>query len=106
MDHELRPEAAKHQVSLRLEKLRTLSYAQLSDLPPWSTEIMPFGNTKAQLTTYCEREQGDRLTIVVQFVPEGGVDGLIWHGVYAEGFWITAEGTILPLPDAQRFGFM
>ena len=106
MDHQLRSEAVRHQVRLRLDTLRAQSYAQLSERPPWSTEIIPFGNTKAELITYCEREQSDRLTIVVQFVPEGGVDGVVWHGVYAEGFWITAEGRILPLPDAQRFGFM
>ncbi len=100
------PEAVRHQVLLRLDTLRALSYATLAELPPWRTEQVVFGVNIAHVTTYCERLADGILEIVVQCMPEGETTGRIWRGVVAEGFRLEPDGTRRPLPDAARFGYM
>ena len=101
-----RIEAVQHQVRFQLDKLKERPFEELAALPSWSGEEVRFGDFSASLTTYRDNEPDGRLRIVVQFMPKGTAEDLIWRGVYAEGFWITPAGDITVLPDRFRYAYM
>lgn len=49
------PATVRHQVLLRLDTLRALSYVTLAELPAWRTEQVLLGVNVAHVTTYSER---------------------------------------------------
>jgi len=61
------PDAARHQIHIRLEQLRSRSCADLSTLPPFSIEEIAFGAELWSVTTYGNLEENE-VRIVVQLV--------------------------------------
>lgn len=103
---EVRIEEVESLVKHRLGELRRRSFAELRSLAPWATEHVPLGTNTVRLTTYCERLPDGRLEIVVQGSHSDALDRLVWIGVRAEGFWVSSDGHMEPLPDARRFYYM
>jgi hypothetical protein len=99
-------EAVRHQVKHRLARLRELSFDELAALPAWRTEDVEFGPRLAAVTVYRDVAPDGALEIVVQCMPDGAATGIIWRGVYAEGFWIWPNGRTVPLPEDRRYYYM
>ena len=99
-------DAVKHQVRLRLDQLRKMQYLQLASLPEVEGETIDFGPSRYRLTTFREGLQGEQIAIIVRCGPEGATQRFWWQGLYAEGFYITPEGTISDLPDRMRYAYM
>lgn len=96
-------EALQHQIAVRLAPLRELSVAELAALPEWSTELVPFGDTRAELITYSIlREDGSR-SIVVQAIPDG--TGFVYRNVHAAGFRVLPGGEKVPIEEPEIFEF-
>lgn len=97
------PEALLHQIAIRLAPLRELSVEELAALPEWSTDLVPFGDKRAELITYSiPREDGSR-SIVVQAIPEG--TGLVYRNVHAAGFRVSPDGERVPIGEPEIFEF-
>lgn len=97
------PRVARQQIDLRLERLRGQSYSQLSILPPFAVDDIPFGSEVWSLTTYRDHEK-EGLRIVVQIGPPQP-KYLLLH-VQADGFRIAQDGTISPLSERELYEFM
>lgn len=97
------PDAARHQIDIRLERLRSRSYADLLTLPPFSVEEIPFGTEVWSVTTYRDVEK-DAVRIVVQIGPPQ--PKLLLLRVQADGFRIKQDGAITPLPERELHEFM
>ena len=103
LSHEIAAEALLHQIAIRLAPLRELSAAKLAALPEWSTELVPFGDTRAELITYSILRADGSRSIVVQAVPEG--TGLVWRNVHAAGFRVLPGGEKVPIGEPETFEF-
>lgn len=97
------PDAARHQIDLRLEQLRSRPYADLLTLPPVSIEEIPFGPELWSVTTYRNAEK-EAVRIVVQIGPPQPKFLLV--RVQADGFRITRDGVITPLSERELHEFM
>lgn len=97
------PRAARQQLDLRLNGLRSRSYAELSELPPFAVEEVSFGAEVWSLTTYRDTE-AEALRIVVQIGPPQPKFMLL--RVQADGFRIAPDGAIRPVSERELYEFM
>jgi hypothetical protein len=100
------PDAIKHQVRLRLDALRDLTYEALANMPDFSKSFVRFGNANVKINTYREGDSGKTLAIIVQGSPDGATEKVLWRDVYAEGFYVQPDGTITEIPDRIRYAYM
>jgi len=42
----------------------------------------------------------------VQCLPEGSRRGILWIGVYAEGFRLRVDGQVIDMSDEERYEYM
>ena len=101
-----RKQAIQQQVQFTLNELKSQSFNELSGLPATSSIDIRFGEVTAKLVTHRETQADGRVLIVVQYWPAGAETSFIWRDVYAEGFWMSPNGTITVLPDRLRYAYM
>lgn len=97
------PDAVRQQIDIRLEQLRSRSYADLLTLQPFSIEEVPFGTEVWSVTTYRDLEK-DAVRIVVQIGPPQPKFLLV--RVQADGFRMKRDSTITPLSERELYEFM
>lgn len=97
------PEAARQQITLRLDALRGRTFAELLTLPSHKIESVRFGDSEWSVTTYRDVEQ-DAIRIVVQIGPPQMKFLLL--NVQADGFRLSSAGTISALTRAELYEFM
>jgi len=97
------PAAARHQIDIRLARLQSRSYAELSTLPPFAIEEIAFGDEVWSVTTYRDVEK-NALRIVVQIGPPQP-KFLLLH-VQADGFRMSSDGTLVSLSKSELYEFM
>jgi hypothetical protein len=98
------PQAARHQLDLRLDEMRLLSRAQLSVFPSPRIEEVRFGSEEWSLTTYVELEKDQSIRVVVQIGPPQ--PKLVLLRVQADGFRVSPDGRQSRLAEHELFEFM
>ena len=99
------PQAARHQIDIRLAKLRVMTFAELSALPAATSESIPFGSEEWTATTYVEVEAKKGIRVVVQVGPAEQPKFLLLR-VQADGFRIEADERVTPLSKEDLYEFM
>ena len=97
------PEAARHQIDIRLERLRSRSYADLLTLPPFSLEEIAFGAEVWSVTTYRNLEK-NAVRIVVQ-IGSPQPKFMLLH-VQADGFRMKPDGALASLSESELYEYM
>jgi hypothetical protein len=98
------PQAARHQIDLRLQALRALPRTELMTLPPAAVEAIRFGSEEWSLTTYVETERDGDVRVVVQIGPSQQPKPLLLR-VQAVGFRLATAGSTSPLSQRELAEF-
>jgi len=98
------PQAARHQIDLRLQALRALSRTELMTLPSAAVEAIRFGSEEWSLTTYVDAERGGDVRVVVQIGPSQQPKLLLLH-VQADGFRLASGGSTSALSQRELAEF-
>jgi hypothetical protein len=98
------PQAARHQIDLRLEALRALPRTELIELPSAAIEAIRFGSEEWSLTTYVQAESGGDVRVVVQIGPSQQPKLLLLR-VQADGFRLDTHGSTSPLSERELLEF-
>jgi hypothetical protein len=104
----LSDETMRRELRRRLESLRARPYAELKDLPEWSTEDVVVEGIEAGITVYREGNAPAPMEIVVQFATESKpfLHFLRTSQVVAEGFRVFPDGAISDMPERELYAWM
>ncbi len=88
----------------RLEELRGLSFARLSNLPTCAEESMFPGEDTAKAYIHCDLQPDGQLRIMVEAIYYTGLWGL-WYCKHLDGFLISPQDELSKVPEEMTWEF-